>query len=102
MHNHHEKHKVLMEGELHVTGDGEVIIEEALRASRALLTHNKEAVQVVFVGEPMCPPCAPFVPDELDWELFERRHHDVEEIFLKIFWKVSCSRTIVWRVFEIG
>lgn len=100
-HHHKPKVKVLMEGKLFVTGEGEVIIEEALRVSRALLTHSHEAVVVDFVGEPDCHPCVPLVPDELDWKLFERMHHGFKEIFLKIFWRVSSSRVIAWRVFEI-
>lgn len=99
---HKQKQEVLLEGSLFVTGDGEIIVEEALRESRALLCHNTEAIEVKFVGDPECPPCAPIVPDSLSWELFERHHCGVKEIFLKIFWKVSSSRTIVWRVFDIN
>jgi hypothetical protein len=58
-------------------------------------------VEVEFVGDPACPPCAPVVPDSLDWELFERHHCGVKEIYLKISWDVSGSRTIAWRVYEI-
>lgn len=96
-HPHHDP-KILLEGELFVTGNGEIVIEESLPAS---FSRNLEAVQVEFVGDPVCPPCAPNVPDELQSEVFERHHCGVEEIFLKITWKVSGSRTIAWRVFEI-
>ena len=113
-HRPHHTPKILLEGELFVTGNGEIVVEEALRMSRALLAHNQEAVSVEFVGDPECPPCAPFVPDELQWELFEserhhhgHHHHDhhdndgIKEIYLKITWNVSCSRTIAWRIYEI-
>lgn len=97
-HHPHHKPKVLLEGELFVTGNGEIVIEEVLPAS---FSRREEAIHVEFVGDPECPPCAPIVPDQLRGEVFERHHCGVEEIFLKITWNVSGSRTIVWRVYEI-
>lgn len=94
--------KVLLEGELLVTGTGEIIIEECLKPSRALSTCAFDVINVKFVGEPQCPPCAPFGPDELKWNVFARKkRHGSEELFLRISWQVSSSRTIAWRVFEV-
>jgi hypothetical protein len=94
--------KVFAEGELLVTGSGEVIIDEVLPRSRALLVSADEYISVCFdPSEPGPPPCAGGTPDELDWELFLRKHHERrgdEELKLKITWTVQTARTIVWKI----
>lgn len=95
---HHHEPRIIDEGELLVTGSGEVILEQPLRRSRALLIHSEEAVIVYFSpDDDPCPPCAGEAPDELEWMAIERRR----EIFLKICWRVNCARTIIWKVFEV-
>jgi hypothetical protein len=99
-HERHHKPRIILEGELFVTDRGYVVIEEPLRRCRPLLIHAEEAVLVRFKpDEHVCPPCAPIVPDELEWEAFERE--PLGELFLKIRWRVSCARTIEWYVFEV-
>jgi len=98
-HYPHPKQRVLGHGNLLVTGHGHVIIEERLRRSRALLVRSIEAVYVAFsADDPPCPPCSSSAPDELSWETIERHRG---ELYLKINWRVSCARTINWKVFEI-
>ena len=97
-HHHEDEPRILQEGELLVTGDGEVTLDEALRRSRALLIHSEEAIFVAFKkDETPCPPCAGGQPDELEWEVFERRR----QLFLKIKWHVNSARTIVWCIYEV-
>jgi len=101
-----------MHGELLVTDNGELLIEQPLHKSRALLIHSDEAVIVCWNDEPSHPPCVPIRPDELGWEVFEwnnhkcgtgRRHsHHDGELFLLIKWHVNSARSIRWQVFEIG
>jgi len=81
-----------------VTGHGEVVIDEELKRSRALLVHSEEAVYVGFKEDEHCaPPCAGGRPDELRWELIERRR----QLFLKIHWHVNSARTIIWKIYEV-
>jgi hypothetical protein len=99
-HPHHKRLRVLAHGELDVVGDGEVVIEEPLQRSRALLVHSEEVVSVSFEeDESPCPPCGTDEPDDLDWEVFER--HRGRELFLKIRWHVNCARTITWVIYEV-
>jgi hypothetical protein len=96
----HPRHdlRIIDEGELLVTNRGDVVLDVPLRRSRALLVRSEEAVLVEFKrdDEP-CPPCAGEGPDELGWEVVERRR----DLFLKIWWRVNCARTIVWKIFEV-
>ena len=96
---HHPRHhlKVIDEGELLVTARGDVILDVPLKRSRALLVRSEEAVSVAFKPDEHCPPCAGAAPDELGWEVVELRR----ELFLKIWWRVSSARTIIWKVFEV-
>lgn len=103
---HNPRARVVSEGDLHVSGQGALTIEEPLRRSRALLVHSVEAVDVYFNDEPSVPACnpQPHCPDELDWELVERHNHrdrNGGELFLKITWKVNASRHIGWKIYEI-
>lgn len=67
---HHEP-RIVLQGELLVTGKGELMIEEPVHPSRALFVGSTEAVVVEWGEEPPCPPCAPNEPDELQWEVYE-------------------------------
>lgn len=97
-HHHHHEPVVIEEGEALVTGEGEIILETPIRRSRAVLIHSEEAVTVYFSpDDDPCPPCAGADPDELEWEVIERRR----ELFLKIFWRVNCARTIIWKIYEV-
>jgi hypothetical protein len=99
-HPHHKQPKIVAKGELLVTGADSVVIEEELRRSRALLVHSEEVVMVRFKeDEPPCPPCNSQEPDDLDWEVFERRHG--RELFLRIKWRVLCARTVIWEIYEV-
>ena len=90
--------KVTSEGELHVTGDGQIVIDEPLKRTRALLIRSVDAIIVEFgTNDPPCPPCAGEAPDEVRWEVIERRR----ELFLKITWHVNSARTIIWKIFEV-
>ena len=101
--------KVFAKGEMLVTDTGEVIIDEVLPRSRALLVQPEAYITVEFdPNEPPPPPCAGGLPDELDWELFFRHVHDAhmhhhhpgseEELKLKICWRVSTARTVIWQI----
>ncbi len=92
--------KLLHQGELFVTDEGQVVIEHPLKRTRPLLIKSEEAVVVRFkLDECVAPPCAPTIPDQLDWEVFERTPFG--HLFLKVDWKVACARTIEWFVYEI-
>lgn len=99
--------RVFARGSLLVTDTGEVIIDEVLPRNRAMLTDPDSYIFVEFdPAEPPPPPCAGGLPDEVDWELFFRHTHDThldlkkkpEELKLKIDWRVSTARTIVWQI----
>lgn len=88
---------------------GEVIIDEVLPKNRDLLQNPELYIMVGFdPSEPPPPPCVGGVPDECDWELFFSHVHDtyfshrekVEELKLKILWRVSGTRTIVWKIMQ--
>lgn len=93
--------KVVAQGELLVTGHGEVVLAEHIHRSRAALVHSDEAVEVVFKPEEHHhhPPCAPTTIDVLEWEVIER--DDCRDLFLKIKWSVSTARTVLWYVYEV-
>ena len=97
-------HVVVARGDILAVGHGDVIVETELRMSRGLLVHSKYAVRVEFKDpQPPCPPCNPDEPDWLDWEFVERAHgkrHE-REILLKIKWRVSCAREVMWNVFDV-
>lgn len=101
--------KVLASGMLLVTDTGEVIIDEVLPRSRALLVQPESYIVVEFdPSEPPPPPCAGGCPDELEWELFFKHIHNhhighghkghEEELKLKITWQVQTARTIIWKI----
>lgn len=102
------KNKVIASGTLLVTGQGEVVIDEAIPKSRAMLVQPDLYVSVGFdPNDPAPPPCVGGLPDECDWELFFRHIHDThltkekaEELHLKIEWRVATSRTVVWQVLD--
>lgn len=96
--------KIFAQGEMLVTGTGEVIIDEVLPRMRALLVQPDLYITVEFdPNEPPPPPCAGGLPEELDWELFfrspshEGRQHD-EQLKLKIDWHVNSARTVIWSI----
>ena len=102
--------KVFASGEMLVTDCGEVVIDEVLPKSRALLVQPENYIIVQFdPNEPPPPPCAGGLPDECDWELFFKHVHDShhhhhghhgseEELKLKISWRVATARTIIWQI----
>lgn len=99
--------KVIASGSLMVTGNGSVVIDEALPASRSLLNNPDSYINVEFdYNEPAPPPCTGALPDEVDWELFFKHVHDThlnpnekkEVLQLKLEWRVATSRTVVWSV----
>jgi hypothetical protein len=101
------KTRVFAMGSLDVTDTGEVIIDEVLPKSRAMLSDPDSFIFVEFdPAQPPPPPCAGGLPDECDWELFFRHIHDThldphekaEELKLKIEWRVSTTRTIIWQI----
>jgi hypothetical protein len=101
--------KVLSKGEMLVTDTGEVVIDEVIPRSRAMLVAPENYISVEFdPNEPPPPPCAGGLEDELDWELFMKQHHDhhvlphhprhEEELKLKIVWRVQTARTVIWQI----
>jgi hypothetical protein len=100
--------RVIASGTLMVTGTGEVVIDESIPKSRAMLVQPDLYVTVQFdPSEPPPPPCAGGLPDEVDWELFFKHIHDThltkekaEQLKLKIEWRVSAARTVVWQVLD--
>ena len=101
--------KAYASGELLVTGCGEVVIDESLPRSRALMVQPELYIHVEFdPNEAPPPPCAGGLLDELEWELFFKRDHGhghshgshshEEELKLKITWQVNSARTIIWRI----
>lgn len=101
--------KVFAKGELLVSDCGEVVIDEIVPKSRALLVQPEAYVVVEFdPHEPPPPPCAGGLQDECDWELFFKHIHDAhghhhhqgheEELKLKISWRVQTARTIIWQI----
>lgn len=107
----HKSEKIYAAGELLVTGHGEVVIDEVVPKSRALLVHPTQFIHVKFdPQEQLPPPCAGDVsPDEVHWDLFllpmnhggggHHGHHGTEEeLRLKIKWKVQTARTILWEI----
>src|SRR5579885_3362871 len=69
---------VFAQGILHVTGEGEVVIDEVLPADKSLLKDPEAYITVQFdPNQPAPPPCPGGLPDEVDWELFFTHVHDV-------------------------
>ncbi len=90
-------------GELIVTNEGGVVIEEAMPQSSELYLCSHKYVTVEFDTHhhSHSTPCAGHnKPDELRWCLVIVRHpkHGNEEIRLKIDWSVSGVRAIKWSV----
>lgn len=90
-------------GELIVTNEGAVIIEEALPHIPELFTHPNKYVKVEFDHHhhSHSTPCAGHnAPDELRWNLvIVRNHrHGGEELRLRINWHVTGVRAIKWSV----
>lgn len=109
--------RIFAEGELLVTGEGDVVIDKVLPRLRPLLVEPTVYITVEFDPcEHVPPPCAGGQPDELDWELFfhtfHHRHHDrdhddddrrprgseEEELKLRILWSVSTARKVLWKI----
>lgn len=99
--------QVIAEGSMLVVDAGNVVINEPLPKVHGLLDDPEKYVVVEFdPDEPCAPPCAGGEADELDWELtFKHRHEEetgdcADDLHLKITWRVSSARTIIWRLFE--
>ena len=107
---HDHPHIVLAAGELLVTDDGEIVVDEVLPRNQELLHCPDKFVSVEFaVDDCTPPPCAgDGEPEELKWELFFKKHdhaghgrnheHHEDELKLRITWHVSGARTIKWMV----
>lgn len=98
---------VFAQGSLHVTGEGEVVIDEVLPADKSLLKDPEAYITVQFdPTQPAPPPCPGGLPDEVDWELFFTHIHDTgliggkkrEQLKLKILWRVQSDRTVLWTI----
>lgn len=105
-------------GEVLATGEGEIVLEEPLEKSRMLLKRPEDVVDVYFKEEEHHhhPSCVPHEPDICDWEIISRhvpthvhmggrsRHNDFlkfegrAELFLRIMWRVSSPRMIVFHI----
>jgi hypothetical protein len=98
--------RIFTDGRLLVTGEGQVNIEEMVPKSRALLVHPADYVSVCFdPHDHHPPPCGHHrMVDEVDWELYmhhvrePRANHPEEELRLRIRWKVSTPRTVIWQI----
>ena len=99
--------QVFAQGSLHVTGEGEVVIDEVLPADKSLLKDPEAYITVQFdPNQPAPPPCPGGLPDEVDWELFFTHIHDTglipggkrEQLKLKVLWRVSSDRTVLWQI----
>lgn len=97
--------KIFTSGELLVVDKGEVTIDEIVPKSRALLVRPGDFIHVEFdPSEPECPPCAGGdMIDEIRWELImspvmHHHHHAEEQLRLRIKWRVSTARTILWKI----
>jgi len=100
---------VFAQGLLTVTGEDEVVIDEVLPSHKGLLENPEAYITVQFdPSQPAPPPCAGGLPDEVDWELFFTHVHDPgvlgflkkkrDLLKLKILWRVSSSRAVVWQI----
>jgi|SRR5579885_998809 len=98
---------VFAQGILHVTGEGEVVIDEVLPADKSLLKDPEAYITVQFdPNQPAPPPCPGGLPDEVDWELFFTHVHDVglhrgkkrEQLKLKVLWRVQSDRAVLWTI----
>ena len=94
-------------GALHVTGEGEVVIDEVVPVNKALLQDPEAYITVQFdPNQPAPPPCPGGLPDEVDWELFFQHIHDPglipgqprEQLKLKVLWRVQSDRTVLWQI----
>ena len=95
---------VVVEGDMLVTGEGEVVIEDALPQDKKFL-HKPEKYVTVEFEDASSPPCAGgSEPDTLSWELVDECECECDdfdcecEVFLKISWHVNTARTIKWVV----
>jgi len=80
-----EDRDVVTAGELFVTREGCVTLTKPF--------YNVKGIHVAF-KPPHNHPCVPGHKDYLSYELVERRR----ALFLKLTWRVSSPRTIVWSV----
>lgn len=89
-------------GELIVTNEGEVLIDEEMPLSPELLRHPHKYVTVEFdPHRHLPPPCSGNdFPDQIRWELIIVRHPTRcrEELRLRIEWHVNGARAIKWSV----
>ena len=90
--------RIFSRGDLLVTGQGEVVVDEVLPRSRALLFQPEEYITVEFDPNEVPPPCTGGGEDELDWKLFLRKVRHDDELRLKISWSVNSARTILWQI----
>lgn len=102
--------------EVLATGEGEILIEEALEKSRMLLKRPEDVISVRFKEGEHLPSCLPCEPDICDWEIVSRhvpthrhmggraRHDDFlkldgrAELFLRVMWRVCVPRTIMIHI----
>lgn len=94
----HHKKALISAGDMLVTGQGEIVLEESVQHDPDL------TVCVEFDAEEAPDPCVgPCYDDEIAWELdvHHKRgycHTDCERVRLRIRWSVGKARTITWRV----
>jgi len=89
----HENKRVLAEGDMLVTGRGEIVLDETI-------PYDPELTVSVDFDEEQIPPCVGVSDhDVLDWEMALTHHAGHGDVFkLKINWHVSSARVVSWRV----
>lgn len=108
-HDSSSEPRIVAKGDLLVVDEGSIVINEPLPEVHGLLDDPERYIVIEFdPNQPAPPPCAGDDADELDWELtFTHRHdthvepkNNVDLLRLKIMWRVSTARTIVWRMLK--
>jgi hypothetical protein len=101
--------KIAASGHIVAAGSGSIVIEEHLPMFSGMLENPDRYFNVEFdPHEAPRPPCAGGdEEDTVEWELvFKHRHKKYDQkpgadtLQLKISWRVSSVRSIIWRTFE--